>query len=542
MPPPVVSNLTSDQSFDVESASQTARYDLGTDTTQASQSAASRIQIDYSAADGSYTITIPGLRSTVFTPSDEINAADPTRREFKTNNGNESEALTLAYSNFGSNLETDSVALGFWQRTNVNGSLQDSEYDVFVYGFPTSASNVPTTGSADFRTDVFGFSSQVGSEPLSFQGTGNTVFDFARGTFSMDTNISESFLFTGAGRFGALYLRASGNIASAANGFSGTFAFDGSGNTVFGDLYGAFFGEDGSEAGGTFSGDDGAGNSVVGGFTALSQGPSASNLSVYNLTADELFYTGQANYEQRRYKDGSLGFVSARVGSNGQVSYDATDQSYRVAGFVEAEGRFRPSDIVSAAGSEFDVYRINAGAEDIELAIYQPADGGEIELTYSGFGVYRRTFEDANQFNFRQDWFLYGLDTPEGVLAGRTGTGTYNGVVRGVAGSRDGKRELGVTGSSQFLIDFATSGYAGWLRLLGTDKADGSQVDFGEFTLAEGTYGTRNAFQTALRQNGGDVGEIQLRFFGPTGEELAGVFGIGLNDYGIVGGTAAVRE
>ena len=533
----MISDLKQDNSFNVASGNQVARFDLGPGITLASQSSNSSVRIDYDVSADRYTLTSDDGRSASFAPADAIETGDPDLLRFRSG----SELLTLAYEGYGSALKTQSVALGFWQSNRVEAGIQDTDFDVFVYGFPSAASAVPKTGSADFRTDIFGFSSQVGIEPLTFQGTGTTTFDFARSTFEMDANISEYFLATGAGRFGALYLRASGTLSSNTNAFAGNFLYDGSSKSVSGQLSGSFFGLNAQEAGGIFSGDDGLGNSVVGAFTAALPTQTQQNLSVYNLRFDELFYTGVSNFERRQNKHGSPSFSNGRVGSNGQVSYDAADESYRYAGYTESEGRFTPSDIVSPALSEFKVYRINAGAEDIELALYQPANGGQVALTYSGFGVYRRTFEDAAEILVRQDWFLYGLDTLEGVLAARTGTGTYNGIARGVAGSTDGLRQLDVVGTSQFVIDFASQGYSGWLRLQGSDVNNGSTVDFGQFDLTPGNGYLRNAFTTGLQQAGSNVGDVQLRFYGPTGEELAGVFGISTDDFAIAGATAARR-
>ncbi len=541
-PTPVISDLKEDQSFDVVTGNQVAQFDLKSGNTLASRSTTSGVQIAYDASADRYTLTSDDGRTASFSPADSIATDDPDLVRFQTKSGSNSDFLTLAYSGYGSALKTDSVALGFWQSNRSSSGLQDTDFDVFVYGFPSATSAIPTTGSADFRTDVFGFSSQVGSEPVSFQGTGVTTFDFARSTFEMDTNLSETFLVSGGGRFGALYLRASGRISSMSNAFDGTFRYEGSNNPVSGLLSGSFYGRNAQEAGGTFSGDDGAGNSVVGGFTALSNGQSHQNLSIYNLRTDELFYTARAGFERRQNKDGSPGFSLGRISGNGQVIYTESEKSYRVSGFVDSEGLFKPSDIVSPAQSQFTVYRINAGTEDIELALYQPANGGQVALTYSGFGVYRRTFENSTLINVKHDWFQYGLDTLEGVLNARTGTGTYNGVVRGTAGSNGGLRQLDVTGTSQFVIDFASQGYTGLLRLQGRDTASSSNIDFGQFDLTPGNGLYRNAFATALQQGGNDVGEIQLRFYGPTGEELAGVFGITTDDFAIAGATAAQRR
>lgn len=541
-PPRDISNLTSDQTFDVQSGHEAASFDLGNGDTLSSQSSKSGVVIAYDAGSDSYTLTEDSGRTATFSPADEIELTDTSQRRFQVSNGSKSDFLTLAHVGYGSGLETDSVALGFWQSNLVSGTVQDTKFDVFVYGFPSTFANVPVTGSANFRTDVFGFTSQVGFEPISFQGSGATVFDFLRGTFEMDTTVSENFLFTEGGTGGALWFRAAGNISSSANSFDGTFIYDGSQTTITGLLNGAFFGEEAEEAGGTFVGDDGLGNSVVGGFTAGLPKEVDQNLSVYELQFDETFFTGASTFERRTYKDGTAGFSYAGLTSNSQFSYRASDNSYRVAGVAESEGLFSPADLVTAPDAPFEVYRKSGDLIDYELTLYQPANGGQVELTYSGFGAYRRLYEDAAQLNTNEQWFMFGIDTLEGVLDARTGSATYNGIARGSAGSADGRRDLAVNGTSQFVIDFLTQGYSGWLRLEGTDNDDGSLVDFGQIDLAAGNGYNRNAFTTALKRSGSDVGEIQLRFYGPTGEELAGVFGLTVDGFSVAGATAAKRD
>ena len=547
-PPPVataprdVSKLTTNQTFEVRSATETARYDLDTGQTLLSESKDGGIVINYNAGSDSYTVTASDGRTASFAPANEVGMDDQRDRIFRTSSGSTSNYLTLAYAGYGSNLVTKSVALGFWQSNVVTGNIQDTNFDIFVYGFPASDAAIPVSGSADFKTDVFGFSSQVGLEPVSFRGSGTTVFDFLRGTFAMETTVDEYYLATGAQRFGALYLRAAGDLSSSANAFDGTFIYDGSLNTIFGSLSGAFYGQTASEAGGIFSGDDGEGNSVVGGFTALRSGEATRNLSLYDLKYDQTFYTGTTTFVRRDYKDGSDGFVSGQESSNGQLHYRAADKSFQVAGYTAQYGGFAAAEIVSDAGAEFEVYRKTLDNREIQLSLYQPANGGEIELTYSGFGIYSNVYEDAAQTNVEEMWLIYGQDTPDGVLGGRTGSATYNGIARGTAGSSDGKRELSVTGTSQFLIDFATQGYSGWLRLAGRDKADGTQVDFGQIDLEPGTGIARNAFTTNLNSDGSFVGSIQSRFYGPTGQELASVFRVLLDGYGIAGASVAKAD
>lgn len=526
----------------MDSNNQTGTFDTSTGEALAAQSSASGVVIDYDASGDAYTITSNGGRSATFSASDEVAGGQPGGRLFERTDGNRTERLILAYENFGPRLETESVALGVWQSSLTSGSNQDDEFEVFVYGFPTDAAAVPVTGTAEYRTGLYGYTSQVGEQAISFEGSGNLIFDFGRGTFILDAGIKEDFRFTNDGRTGALYFRASGTLSSSLNGFTGTFLYDGSGrNTIVGLINGLFFGGDASEAGGTFAGDDGAGNSVIGGFTAEFSGDPTRNISLEDLQFDERFFLGQSRYRQQRFKDGSPGTYEAGITTNGSLRYTVTDQNFRLSGYVENEGRFGPDDIVSAQGAEFEVYERTVGPEVIQLALFQPTNASGVDLTYSSFGTYRRTYEDSVRITFTETWFHYGLPTLEGVLDGRTGTASYNGIARGIAGSSDGLRDLDVTGTSQFVINFADQGYSGWLRLSGTEDG-GSTVDFGQFDLLAGNGFSQNFVLAPLQQGGADVGRIQLRFYGPNGEELTGIFSILTSDYAIAGATGTTRD
>jgi predicted Zn-dependent protease with MMP-like domain len=90
------------------------------------------------------------------------------------------------------------------------------------------------------------------------------------------------------------------------------------------------------------------------------------------------------------------------------------------------------------------------------------------------------------------------------------------------------------------------SGCGGSLAMAGQDQAGGTNRDFGSFAFAGplAAYGATTAVD--VTQNGGVVGNLETRFFGPDAEEIAGPFYINAGSVGaqvgISGVTAAKRQ
>lgn len=534
-----VANLKASQTFNVASARATATFDTAGDTSSATAREAS-ITVAYDAARDSYSLT-RNDRSVTFLPTDRMLTEYAGERYFTRSETAGTEYLTLVDTSYSSALRTQSVGLGFWQSSTRAGNEQTMSLDTFVYGFPTGASAVPRTGSAQYLTELFGLMAQVGEEPLTFTGSGKTTFDLARGTFTVDATVQEKYLVSGAERLGALYFTAAGSLNSGDGGFSGTFQYDGSLDSVVGTLTGSFYGPTAGEAGAVFSGSNGTGGTVVGGFTAGAPEPVDQNLIITDLRYDALFYTGTSRFFAQQLKDGSgNGYTSADL-QNGQLTYTAGGD-YRIAGYVEAESKFGASNRVDGSADSYAIYRKTVDGETIQLSLYKPDGPGTLKLTYTSFGDYYRVLELPALKAITRTYFMYGLDTLPGVLDARTGTATYEGIVAGAA-SDTAENQFIVAGTSQFQIDFTSQGYSGWLKIAGTSETDGARVDFGQFNLLAGNNFPRNAFTAGLTRNAGDSGEIQLRFYGPTGEEMAGVFDIATADGFVIGGvTAAIRK
>src|SRR5690606_16129687 len=114
----------------------------------------------------------------------------------------------------------------------------------------------------------------------------------------------------------------------------------------------------------------------------------------------------------------------------------------------------------------------------------------------------------------------------------------------GAAATFDARRNLSVSGTSQFNIDFTNEGFGGWLQLTGLDIADGSTKNFGRFDLIPGTGFTAEQFRTAFDLGNSTLpSSISMHFFGPAAEELAGSFEINTPDgFAIVGAALSVRD
>ena len=535
-----VTDLKVSQTFTVPSGKNGFALETTKGSVETTTVGKGEVAIAYNASSGTYTLTRNGM-SKAFAPSDLAGGSPPGERRFSKSDASGSDHLTLVDTSYASNLKTRSVGLGYWQSITGGGGRQNTAFDIFVYGFPTASAAVPRTGSAQYTTDVFGLTTQVGSDPLTFAGSGKTMFDFDRGKFTIDTNLEEYYFVTGAERYGALYFRASGNLTSGDGNFSGSFIYDGSLDSVAGSLNGRFYGPNAEEAGGTFNGDNGAGGTVVGAFTAGNRTAVSDNMTLSNLQRDQLFYTGQSRYFAQQFKDGSdRGYASADL-QNGQLHYEA-GSGYRIAGYSAEEGKFVEANRIDTAADRFAIYRKTVDGEDIQLSLYKTS-GGALNLTYASFGEYYRVPDTSEINGIYRTFFMYGIDTPEGVLTARPGSATYSGIAYGAAGAPGGQEQLKLSGTSQFQIDFPSQGYSGWLKLQGTSDRNGSAIDFGRFDLVGGKGFPRNAFTAGLAGNPGDHGDIQLRFYGPTGEEMAGVFAIRTaNGFVLGGATAAVRQ
>lgn len=535
-----ISDLRYSETFITSGAHHDVSFDLSPGTTTSSSSAQGDPTIAYDAASGSYTVSAPG-RSVTFDRGDEYDTGFEGETLFRKTVAGGSEYLTLTNIGYGSNLETTSVGLGFWQSNTVSDDTQDTQFDVFVYGFPSPASAVPRTGSASYAVDLFGFATPQGKEPLSFSGSGTMGIDFANANFSIDAALHEFFLVSGD-LVSAPAFRAGGELSSSGE-LSGTFAYEHPGDPMSGTLNGSFFGPDAGEVGGAFSGSGLPGSSVTGAFTGREAGPAPTNMTLANLSPNTILYGSSARLHTLRFVDpAEPGQALTYPGGHSGLHYKLAEWEYLV---PNSQARFVAGDLKSSS-TDFDVYENTTNAGDIyRLSLFRPSGNGQIELTYSTFAEFNVQFETGGTSDVADRTFITaGLLTPRGTLDARTGTATYRGVAFGAAATLDASRSLSVSGTSQFGIDFTTEGYDGWLQLTGVDVADGSTVDFGRFDLIPGTGFDAESFSTAFNLSNPLLASgISMHFYGPTGEELAGTFEINTPDgYAIAGATLSIRD
>ena len=402
---------------------------------------------------------------------------------------------------------------------------------MFAFGFPTSISAVPVTGAGSFRTEVIGLRTFEGGDPLAFNGTSEMIIDFGRSTFGMEGFVTESYFTTGQIITGAIYLNAGGLIDSNTGRMGGTFMYKSTAGEIFGSIEGGFFGPSAQEAGGTLLADAGNGSTINGAWVGIGRAGSADLGTINGLTT----VTSLGGYSSRLFSrlpdipSGNL--QQAAYDSSRNIIIDPDQHSYRLSNAGET---FTQTNRVASADSAFEVYEKQVGDFTYRLRVYQGGGGQQVPLSYTSFATYQVNFRDGNVAIDDRDHFVFGLPTPEGVLEGRTGSATYRGFTTGTAVRLDGAHQLELAGNAQFDIDFGSEAFSGWLSLLGS-RVGGESVDFGRYTLRPGS-GFEREIGTALRDSAGtEQGMINLRFYGPFGQELAGAFSVFHADYVLAG-------
>ncbi|MXO59334.1 hypothetical protein GRI89_07240 [Altererythrobacter salegens] len=508
----------------------TATVDPGTTLTTSGSQGTTSLTFSYDASSKTYTVKTSAHESSFGDSADR--AASGTNAfqvyDFKATSGTATETLNLYHGTLDRLSETKRVSVGMWYSVDGN----QLKYEIFLFGFPSASGEIPTTGKAQFAAAVYGIYSETSKEPYVFQEDATALLDFDRGVFTIEgKGTNDTSLYTGTGRGTVTAFRASGQLSSTGN-LSGTFSYENASGVMAGPLHGNFFGPGAEEFGGTFASAGMSGQMIAGGFLGVKTGAPQSNISLSDFVTDQHYFLPRAEFfNQRHHSGGGTGYGSVSLGNSGfQQSVDGT---YWVSGYNANEGQFGAADKVSGGDPSFITYARTIGDIDYGLKLYDgPVDG--VRLTYVNFAEYFQVVHVDTIDGINRSFFPFGIETLNGVLAGLTGTGTYKGIAYGAATNTDGSRRIDVTGTSQFDFDFANLSLTGWLELAGTDLDDSSSIDFGRFDLAQTVAYRRNAIAGDLLHGGTDVGDIQLRFYGPTGEEIGGAFGIG-DAYGMPG-------
>lgn len=522
-PSPTPSNasletLVATQSFTNIAATHTAQFDLSSSNTNSGSSAKAPLTITYNASGGTYTISAGG-RSQIYSSADTTSSSKGIA-VFSKSGADSTDRLTLWAPSFGGN-GPRYVGRGLWQRNRVSGSIQDTTLDMFTYGLETKPSAMIRTGTAAFLADVFGVTTKPGTQPRSFQGSGNFNVDFLTGVFNSVVPVTESELVSGAGVSGGGIEVALAGVLSASDGtFSGYAAYGGGSSRSQGTVDGRFYGPAANELGAIFTTAGADGSSTTGGLLgSKSSNPISANLALTNLAVDELFYTSNSWVELV-----NSGQASALGSGNGQLTIK-TDGSVSFSGPRSdmAFGSIAASDQIAASAANFTTYRKSLNGFTVTADFYKPGSANsEIVLTYASFVHFNELFEGLNRADQYNIYTVYGIPTNTGIVYARKGTASYSGVAHGTGIDAANNVAYKVTGTSRFDADFSAATLTGALALSGQSAS--SSHDFGTLNFATSIV---NGYPVTadLTKSGTIWGTISARFFGPVAQEIGATFG-----------------
>lgn len=532
-PPPPSSGNTSihelkqSQTFAARTASSDFSVNPISGTAINGTTSSRTLTVSYNASSKSYTVSAAG-RSQTFTPADIAAPTDDRADYYRKENGSTGDYLLLFKKAVAGSAATKHVGMGIWER---NAPVSDEQIDVgidaFVYGFDTPAAAAPRTGTASFDTSVYGLTTTPGYEPRVFYGTGQFEVDFGTGIFSTYTPLTEAESFSGEGTYGGgIELTGAGNLSSTDGTFSGLIHYGGANVKLAGSLSGRFYGPSAEELGAAFTASNSDGNTVVGAMTGWrdSSNPRV-NFTLANLVKPERFYPRSASLEVWTYDGGETVLSYASEISSSLNLQTSGNLEFHPGDSWLPGGAFTTTSIIPGADPNFTVYEKTFDDRPVRLEMYKPGnENSELQLTYASFGRWSETFSpNPTHVDTTKLFFTYGLTTPNGILAARTGSAHYAGVVYGAGFNPDTREGYDISGASRFDVNFSRQSYSGALTLAGT-ATSGGKVDFGRYdftgSVAADSYGST----AHLLQNGQGAGQLTTRFYGPSGEEIAGEF------------------
>lgn len=207
---------------------------------------------------------------------------------------------------------------------------------------------------------------------------------------------------------------------------------------------------------------------------------------------------------------------SARITTT--VAYDPVTDTYtlRDTGSPTTKSSFGPGDI-SSVGPTFTIYSKNGGAETLRLL--NPG----VTLTYVTYGQWRRTSTSGSLTNVNDTYVVFGSKSPQSAVT--SGTGNYTTTLDGTFVNKDGAYAVSGTGTftANFAVGTGTISYSS--TATGTPELGGSTINFGTLT-GTGTINSRGvSFQgTGATNVSGYSMDVNGNFFGPTAQEIGGVF------------------
>lgn len=525
-PPPSnssITNLTVSQTFNAIGNNQQAVFDLRNGTVASTSGGAANLQVAYDASSKSYTVSL-NSESATFRPSD-LKGNVQGEAKYEQRNADGVQLLTLVTTPYSKSISNRYVGLGYWQRYSSANGRQNDLFSTFVYGLDTPASAMPRTGTARYDIDVFGVTAAPGYEPVVYQGEGSFDVDFLGGEFAAQSYLRETALLTGQGVVGGgIEMAASGRLGSGDGSFSGYVTVGSSKANTAGDISGRFFGPGSEEVGASFSASNSDGATAVGSFTGQRAGAAGVNLRMTDIVVPQLFYaSGRALLVDKALPSNAVQGV-LQMPMIGQFN-DRTNGNFSFGPGLSsmAGGNFTSADIVAGDDANFVHYRKTFGDQEVKLQLYKAgAANSELALTYVSLGRWASQVTNPAGVQLQRHHFVYGLATSDSMLTRRAGSARYEGVVYGAGANRTTGAIYDVGGTSSFDVDFSKQTYTGALALNG--KTQGQPLDFGRYEFGGRLFWNGNT--GSIIEGNAEIGQINTRFYGPTGEELAGDFHI----------------
>ena len=509
------------ESFTNSSANSAGKFYADKRLVENGTAAAGSLTIAYDATNQSYTISTAG-RSATFAPANLVASGSAAFTTFE-KLGATREALTLTTPATSGALTYQYVGGGAWERGTLSNGELNYSYDPFTYGAETPDGRLQQrSGTGLYSVSLVG--ARAIDAQYAMAGSGSLQIDFGSGTLStsgvLTTIDLETSLIKGLGVY-----YGEGALTSGLGAFTGTFAMD-DGKRFYGGWNGRFYGPDGQEVGASWylSSADGE---VAAGYLLGREDATVAGLNnaLTQLQFSEAF---EHRFSQVSFTDlgGNVAANNAfLLRSTAELSFDASQGSYTYADTARGiNTTFNAGSLNSAAStSSLAVYNITStNGLSYKLSLNKAGSGNSaIALSYASFGRWERAQAAGND---RMDrWFTWGLRTNAFQIP--TGTGTFDGIIRGTGVKLQGGATYALSGTSQFNMDFNAGTFTGTLHPIGTNLADNSQRNFGTFTFARGAIDIDAGLNADVNSGSTYLGFFEGALYGPTATEVAGTFG-----------------
>jgi hypothetical protein len=491
--------------------------------------------ISYDASSATYLVEVSG-KSHTFGDADSVSSATENERVFSRINRGRTEDLLLSTGARSGAFTLGNVGMARFRSEEDTGSVRYSEREYFLFGYPTAPSDAPLTGSVTFLTALAGTLSWY-ARPQDFYGEGLLGVDLRHGVFWAESSLESDDTST------TYVFNATGAVSGA--GLTGKFVLgppDSSGEKpVVGDFDGSYFGADAEELGATLTGTNGLFLNFVGTMTGReTTGDPWLNFQVDNLQTDHV-YSSRATW--------------LRATKNGDGTIDGQPITWSPQEFIEtlsgdlghSGASYQASDLADTSDPAFLIYTGDYYEVQRFKLYRRGADNGEVQLTYTGFGLSSYGYLTSTE----EQAFVYGFETPNGLLVPRQGYATYNGVAYEAAVDEAASKVYDVTGTLLMNVNFDSDTLSGALGLAGALRGGAGNINFGDFTFNDSFDPQLSRFDVLLEKNGAAAGNFWAAFYGPEAEEVGGTFNIemyqgvgsqGLSDYLTINGVAVGKR